>query len=252
MKPETVPERIWNLWLDHRETNAIWDPCSDAPEFIHPRPATEKVILDRECGRVWSTLDRRYDECAVRFIFDLIQDSFDGPAGGGALIPHAVRKRHGTRLASLARELAQELASLRGLSASSWFHDGPAPLPTEIYRELIRMPLAATQLVGTPTKEENTCRLVRSIVVPEKIVDYVLSYLERGAEQWSNSSPVVDERSSNPLRLHFVRSMTIAFHNCFELPMREQVAALTRCLYGSSIDASTVAKLAPLNKDALP
>lgn len=242
-KPETVPERIWTLWLHHRTTNFIWDECADAPQYIHPRPAVEQAIKSEDCKCVWASLDRRYDEGAVRIIFDAIQAATEGPAGSHALTPHAFRKKSGKQIARLARELR---ASMEELSAARTFMDYPpafSGLPLEIaigiatvIDEIVKERMMGKEL---SFQERYAVSGITDNLVP------LLTALEQGALRWSATRPEITEKGSNPFRLHFIRCMTKTFRDTFNSPLREQVAALTRCIYACDMDAATVAKLAP-------
>lgn len=242
-KPDTVPDRIWELWLDHKDTNYIWDPCADAPEYIHPRPATLKAIGDACCACVWDAVDRRFSEGATRFIFDGIQTATEGPNGSHALTPHAVRKQGGKRIARISRELREAIQEVALARTLKEYPTTMGELPLEI-GYVVRQSLddiCASRL--TAEKLDSGVSFALGGIVDN--LNKVLEGLERGAVAWSLTRPEVNEKSSDPFRLFFIRDMTRNFRAVFDTPLREQVAALTRCLYRSEIDAATIAKLAP-------
>lgn len=67
-------------------------------------------------------------------------------------------------------------------------------------------------------------------------------------ERWNSRLPKPE--SAHASRLIFVRDVTQLFRDYFETPLRETVATLANAMFpdAPALDASTVAKLAPLNK----
>lgn len=243
-RPEWVPERIWTLWLDHRNTNFCWDPCEDEPEYIHPRPATQKAIRDPECECVWVAMERRFDEGAVRLIFDAIDFSTGGPCGSHGETPHAVRSRLGKKVARLSCSLRDALLEVA---------DAASMPPDELDRRL-RIPLElsvpldhAIQTIAESKKIGPEMDVFGHMALSSVVhhFDDVLAALGAAGSAWASSRPEVTAKGSDPRRLHFIRELTRWFRQLFDTPLREQVAALTRCVYECDMEASTVAKLAP-------
>lgn len=242
-KPDWVPVRIWSLWLEHRDTNDLWQPCLDAPDDIHPRPETGKAIHDLGCKCVWKALDRRFDENTVRQIFDDIQEATLGANDSHAETPHAIRSRLGGRAARLSlslRGVIEEIADARTEERSAW---GTDMLPLEISEPL-------NQVI----RELVNCRSGDRHMSPEDYfalssiaenIAVVLEALRVGATSWASSHPAVTQKGGDPARVYFVRKMTKVFRESFKTPLRAQVAALTRCLYPGDMTESNVARLAP-------
>lgn len=245
-KPEWVPERIWILWLDHKNTNCIWEQCANAPEYIQPRPNTQRAILDVGCRCVWTAIESRFDEGAVRTIFDVIDDAAEGPAGSHAEVPHAVRRSLGNKVARLSgalRDALREVAeSARSSQGNMIGEDSTGRLPLEMWSPLER---AIHNIAESHLGREVPFPVSVAFSKVSRGFDSVLAGLEVGGARWAETRPVVTARGNDPRRLYFIREMTRWFRQFFSTPLREQVAALTRCIYECDMDAATVAKLAP-------
>lgn len=248
-KPEWVPDRIWELWLDHRETNFCWDPCGDEPSFIHPRPLTQKAMLDAGCRCVWLAVDRRYEEGAIRQTLDVIDAAAEGPRGSHPDMPHAQRKLIGKRVARLSGELSEALRDLSA-AASQILYERGLELPLEI-----RVPLDSALIAAAESGKKlyasgrNGFELsMQEFVLATSIArdfDAALDAIRAGSLKWAATRPEVTAKGQSPRRLYYVRELTRHFRARFGTPLREQVAALTRCAFDCEMDAATVAKLAP-------
>lgn len=250
-KPDWVPDRIWNLWLDHRNTNFAWEPCGDEPSFIHPRPATQKAILDADCSCVWFAIERRFDEGAARWIFDEIDFATEGPCGTHAETPHAVRNQLGEKVARLSgslRDVLRQVAEAASMPPNQWDRD--LRLPNELS---VPLSTAVTKLARSGKalyasgKKSTELSMHESVLVAgiARNLDVVLDALAAAGVAWALTRPEITAKGSDPRRLYYVRELTRLFRRLFKTPLRAQVAALTRCAYGCDIDAATVAKLAP-------
>ncbi|MEO9078675.1 MAG: hypothetical protein ABI268_05120 [Rhodanobacter sp.] len=245
-KPEWVPERIWGIWLIHKDTNFIWENCADVPEYIEPRTATQKAILDPECRCVWEAMEsRKADEGAVRMIFDAIGEARLGPAACYAETPHSVRYRLGKKIARLSGSLRETLLEVSRISAVN--HRTGMALPNALSVPLSRAIFAHAQaqkasFVWLAKLDAHECTGLLNI---ESNLNVVLDALEAASAAWASTRPEITAKGSDPRRLHFIREMTRWFRQFFNTPLREQVAALTRCVYECDMNAATVAKLAP-------
>jgi hypothetical protein len=250
-KPDRMPDRVWNLWLDHRNTNFCWEPCDDEPQFIHPRPATQKAILDAGCGCVWLAIERRFDEGAARSIFDAIDFAAQGPCGSHAETPHAVRDRLGKKVARLSgnlRDALRELAEAATMPPGKW--DPHLRLPNELSVPLTTVTTALAEsgkALYASRKSDAELSMQESVLISgiARNFDVVLDALEAAGTKWASTRPEVTAKGSDPRRLYYIRELTRLFRQHFNTPLREQVAALTRCVYDCDMDAATVAKLAP-------
>ena len=246
-KPEWIPD---SAWTDIAEWHALQSDPS-----VHKVVA--KVIACQDCECVWRAIEKRInrtvpepglrDEALLPAVpltpawLDYLLRHTPQPMPGvspyiivlatvalyaewtdeAVMLPAAERRRIAGSIANHARALHDALSSAGGLGKATvpLFHD-----------------------IGENIKKRELFRADATILPLFECLDAIAE----GAAKWGASLPLVGQpRATGAKRLYFVRRMTKAFRAVFGSPLREQVAALTRCVFECEMDAATVRKLAP-------
>jgi len=266
-KPKWVPDWAWEEFLAYSQVGKhflqsdLLRPTKAPPAESDCEQVSRRIIFDKDCATVWNAINRRRGEGKEPSIdgdcFSLLNTAFLGFRGSPTLVvvPGSERKRRGKKIAKLSTLLRDEIFALDEI--------GGVPMPI---RQALATPLLkALQSASSCDFDKNlldeakaklgkldgdNCDALFLGVISSKVFlgkeENVLTSLAEGAVAWSATKPdVYRPDSAGAGREFFVQVMTRHFRNRYNLPLREQVAAITRCLYGGEIDASVVAKLAP-------
>lgn len=247
-RPEWIPVQAWaeiEKWQRH--------PGSENVQTV-----VSKILACKECGCVWRAIERRIAALQSKV----------GPRPRERLCPVFVRPEEIDYLLRLSKRPVLGDAPYRtvlvaAVTYSLWRDEAvmfPASerrrltAPIKRHARLLWESLSSAERIGeatTPLFREITKCLEQRGVIDGRTRAPILQCLDaivEGATTWGASSPLVGQpKAGNAERLYFVRRMTEAFRAWFgpEHPMREQVAALTRCIFDCELDAATVRKLAP-------
>ena len=158
-------------------------------------------------------------------------------------LPQKARRANAAKMEKSARTLRETLA----IGASQRSLKSRAPV---LFVNLVEVELAAAiqaaMLKGLATGIHAEAAMTAALNVVSNIGNVLLA-VESAAYEMAHARSSLESSlgSKDPARLQFVRAMTKSFRREFGTPLREQVAALARCIYSCDIDAATIAKLAP-------
>jgi hypothetical protein len=233
-KPEWVPDRVWEGWLD---------VLGDGGDFSNSALA----IFDKNCTCVWSSLDKRMTEISsiAEFFYEietacLVSRRFK--------LSQKERKRNASKMEKAARNLRETIAA-GAVQKFDKKSNSPVSFMTIVEAEMMSA-VEIAMLKGFKADISEHAALSAAGNVVSNFHD-VLMAIEKSAQLLAQGASGIEASlgSKNPARLEFIRSMTRSFYRAFGTPLREQVAALASCIYCCNIDAATVAKLAPVVKD---
>lgn len=258
-KPEWVPEWIWEVRSKIRaERSDVNDEWAAKRNTV-----LDEVIADPGCAVLWKAMSRRRGTEFVAFNGRL--KDFSPPLHKnkdflsselhwveiflcrlplmalGLLeedkIPAATRRAQGKTIARLASELSAALFE-------SQFKDGTWPHPLS-YGAMH----SAFHTTAGHGYDRLSGWLKQATYDPEDAMNQLLDALRATAvagEAWASWESVVSRPNDpNASRLRFIREVSEFFRRMYDSPLRDCVAALTRCLFKCEMDAATVAKLAP-------
>ncbi|HXS74482.1 MAG TPA: hypothetical protein VN725_10640 [Rhodanobacteraceae bacterium] len=271
-KPEWVPVWIWNEYLSER---SFWADSTndDADDMQYSALIVERfdaLIRDRGCQCLWRAMDSRRGKLKenLRSYFDRKGWRPDIPIGGEAerVLSHiaeaaegipkherfsaAERRESGLRIAKLANDLLTALEKIdfieHGLPRT--FNELHQRAAAHIAIELCRVNVERLSSQGVTADALEVIQEWMEVSALASLSDYptALRAIADGGQEWAATTPPVPRvHSDGAARLYFIREMTSYFREYYNTPLREQVAALTRCIFKCEMDTPTVAKLAP-------
>ncbi|HEX7325190.1 MAG TPA: hypothetical protein VF292_07535 [Rhodanobacteraceae bacterium] len=240
-RPEGVPEWIWGSF------QYFFGPGGDTSDPTYR--IVESVLRDKDCAPVWKAIDARKNmlwvgggepyprSWVVNTLVMLAEAAQSIPRS--ARVPLAERRADGKRIREHALTLRRELDALR---AAHGFLLGPFGEVATVHADHCvhekwdnrdgNADAKRAFFLGAAAATEDICGALQAIA--------------DAADAWSATKPTVARPSDpNAVRLFFIRTMTTAFREAFNTPLRASVAALANSVYACELTAQDVAKLAP-------
>ena len=257
-KPSHVPDWVWDEYQqvmrmhDLHLFNVAKTACPDLTDDDRDIPA--RIVKDPECASVWSAIDRRKSKAVnlpsnrhAMFLFGFAKNAFMGPSEAEKL-SGAKRAMLGKEIATLVTDLQEKLTALRGLG------EVPPEIQHEVTSALQRsygyyrpVRINPDQQGKQDDLRESLFALALGGVARHAFFDdddtvNVLAALSRGAKAWAVTTPL-QYRASDGAHVYFAKAMGLYLERNYGAPLHGQVACLTNCLYGTSLDDKNVQKL---------
>ena len=267
-RPQWVPS--W-IWAEYSDVDFFTRPDSEFDTKI-----LRQILRDKDCAVVWITIDRRKGKPTERrnLLFrargwgeDLIllneaEQLFDAILSaavfvGEKTIASAERRKIARNIRRHANALLAQLIILQNHCVGG---GRSFPAAFDVQQQLAAQILCdrvIAENIKYGNKEWESEKFVEAFKFGAACAMWspneMLAGLVVASDQWqSTRPPVAQTNSADAKRLYFLRKMTSYFCHAYGTPLRECVAALTRCIYQCDMDSATVAKLAPLSKLGKP
>lgn len=246
-KPKTAPEWIWRDWCIVRERALAEAPIVGVESTNLRIRLCEKTLASDNCACVWRAIDKRtakgwkdtHGEVMGSF-FRTVIGCVEGPLDS-ELIPAKSRKQVGARIIRHARSLRRELGKIAP-------NDRDILQPLEFGLALVESAryigdqfVKLIEKSDLPTElDHRELRAAVKVAIGVSGIRGLLQGIERGAEVWGRSRPPVTKGAKNAKRLYFIRGATGFFRSRYGSPLHFATAALTNCIFGSSLDAQDI------------
>jgi len=216
MSAKSLPAWMLSEWSELRSVLAE-DDFTDVIQFI------ESVLNADECACVWSAIEKRQRENSRAIFSHLLTSLYDFSVA---------EELEETSISERQQKAARVIDAVKEFRAAL----------KDVHSDKYGWPMQFAFALKTMPPNDDPYRLSATL---KRIVS--------AAKKWVEDAepPVVKQvNAPNAKRLYFIRQVTNFFQTYYGSPLREQTAALTRVVFRCDIDAATIAKLAPLNKQS--